>query len=200
MRLGRHGPCVGTTLAHTVTRRQPSLSLTCRYSNSVTELLCFGEVSTQRFGIIRGLRFASFFDTLRRPMYIPLCRCALAAAWRRPWSTNRRTQFRSHGSFLDWWALLALCWRSSGVYAPGTLVVGRPARQPPSDRPMQASPVRKRRNAVFKALLIRRLVRPTGAALAVIGRASSLGVTVIIPHTPEHQNGPGLSAVIRGTT
>ena len=64
---------------------------------------------------------------------------------------------------------------------------------------MQASPEREWRNAVLKPLLIRRLVRPIRAALAVIGRASSLGVTGIIPHTPEHQNGPGLSALIRGT-
>ena len=42
-------------------------------------------------------------------------------------------------------------------------------------------------------------MRPIRAALAVIGRASSLGVTGIIPYTPEHQNGPGLSALIRGT-
>ena len=62
-----------------------------------------------------------------------------------------------------------------------------------------ASPECKWRNAVLKPSVIRRLVRPIRAALAVIGRASSLGVTGIIPHTPEHQNGPGLSALIRGT-
>eukprot|EP00964_Phaeocystis_antarctica_P080729 scaffold50437_cov59-Phaeocystis_antarctica.AAC.1 len=62
-----------------------------------------------------------------------------------------------------------------------------------------ASPGCKWPNAVFEPLLIRRLVRPIGAALAVIGRASSLGVTGTIPHTPEHRNGPGLSALIRGT-
>ena len=85
------------------------------------------------------------------------------------------------------------------MYTSSILAVGRPARQMPSDRPMQASPVRKGPNAVLEPLLIRRLVRPVGAALAVIGRASSLGVTVTISHTLEHQNGRGLSAVIRGT-
>ena len=114
-------------------------------------------------------------------------------------SAQGGTQFWSHVFFVAWRAPLARYKRSLGVCAPGTLAVGRPARQPPSDRPMQASPVRKRRNAVLEPSVIRRLVRPTGAALAVIGRASSLGVTVIIPHTLEHQNGPGLSAVIRGT-
>eukprot|EP00964_Phaeocystis_antarctica_P041065 scaffold23481_cov75-Phaeocystis_antarctica.AAC.1 len=48
--------------------------------------------------------------------------------------------------------------------------MGRPARQPPSDRPMQASPVRKLPNAVSKPLLIRRLVRPVGAMVAISGR------------------------------
>eukprot|EP00964_Phaeocystis_antarctica_P060298 scaffold35944_cov44-Phaeocystis_antarctica.AAC.2 len=48
--------------------------------------------------------------------------------------------------------------------------MGRPAQQPPSDRPMQASPVRKWQNAVSKPLLIRRLVRPVGAMLAISGR------------------------------
>ena len=62
-----------------------------------------------------------------------------------------------------------------------------------------ASPGHKWPNAVLKLSVIRRLVRPIRAALAVIGRASSLGVIVIVPHTPEHQNGPGLSALIRGT-
>eukprot|EP00964_Phaeocystis_antarctica_P077998 scaffold48487_cov71-Phaeocystis_antarctica.AAC.2 len=62
-----------------------------------------------------------------------------------------------------------------------------------------ASPGHKWPNAVLEPSVIRRLVRPIRAALAVIGRASSLGVIVIVPHTPEHQNGPGLSAIIRGT-
>eukprot|EP00964_Phaeocystis_antarctica_P010956 scaffold6022_cov78-Phaeocystis_antarctica.AAC.2 len=48
--------------------------------------------------------------------------------------------------------------------------MGHPAQQPPSGRPMQASPVRKWRNAVLEPLLIRRLVGPVGAMLAISGR------------------------------
>ena len=85
------------------------------------------------------------------------------------------------------------------MYTSSTLAVGRPARQPPSGRPLMASPERKGPNAVLKPSVLRRLVRPIRSSLAAIGRASSLGVTGIIPHTPEQQNGPGLSALIRGT-
>eukprot|EP00964_Phaeocystis_antarctica_P071412 scaffold43570_cov80-Phaeocystis_antarctica.AAC.3 len=48
--------------------------------------------------------------------------------------------------------------------------MGRPAQQPPSDRPIQASAGREWRNAVSKPLLIRRLVRPVGAMLAISRR------------------------------